>query len=91
MRLFQGVLTIRAESLTGARLLVAPESEGVSVGCCEVLGWAFTDEVLIRWKGTDLLMWNATTGTLLRVSTLPGRQREPAIVGSAATSVAIAP
>ncbi|MFW5469963.1 sigma factor-like helix-turn-helix DNA-binding protein [Knoellia sp. CPCC 206435] len=91
MRLFQGVLTLDARQLTGARLLVAPGSEGVAVGCCEVLGWAYKDEILVRWRITDLLMWNARTGALLRVSTLPGRQQEPPVLGSPAASVAIAP
>jgi hypothetical protein len=91
MRLFQGVFTIDAASLGAPRLLVAPDSEGVSVGCCEVLGWAYRDEVLLRWQGTELLMWNALTGALRHVSALPGRQQDPPVVGSAATSVAIAP
>ncbi|KGN38383.1 hypothetical protein, partial [Knoellia aerolata] len=90
-RLFQGVLTLDAESLARGRLLVAPESEGVRVGCCEVLGWAYLDEVLVRWRDTDLLTWNARTGALRRVSTLPGRQQDPPIVDSAAWSVALAP
>lgn len=90
-RLSQGVFTIDASSLGAARLLVAPESEGAAAGCCEVLGWAYRDEVLVRWRITDLLMWNARTGSLQRVATLPGRQQEPPVTGSAATSVAIAP
>jgi RNA polymerase sigma factor (sigma-70 family) len=91
MRLFQGVLTLDARQLTGARLLVAPGSEGVAVGCCEVLGWAYKDEILVRWRVTDLLMWNARTGALLRVATLPGQPRDPPVVGSPAAAVAIAP
>jgi len=91
-RLFQGVLALPGDEGTGggaARLLVAPMSEGVAVGCCEVLGWAYRDEVLVRWRTTDLLSWNSTTGGLVRVSTLPGR--DGSAPGTPAVSVALAP
>jgi hypothetical protein len=71
------------------RLLIAPLSEGVSVGCCEVLGWAYRDEVLVRWRTTELLLWNASTGALVRVATLPGR--DGSAPGTPAVSVALAP
>lgn len=104
-RLFQGVLALPGAGKdpgTGSgessgvgrdggapRLLVAPLSEGVSVGCCEVLGWAYNDQVLVRWRTTHLLSWDAATGNLVRVSTLPGRDgTEP---GTPAVSVALAP
>lgn len=89
-RLFQGVLTIDADRMTATRLLVAPQSEGMSRGCCEVLGWAYTDQVLVRWNTTQLLVWQMSTGSLRRVAVLPSRQEEPP-AGSAAVSVAIAP
>ncbi|MFW5471756.1 hypothetical protein ACOCJ5_00450 [Knoellia sp. CPCC 206450] len=96
-RLFQGVLALPgteggADGVAdgGApRLLIAPLSEGVSVGCCEVLGWAYRDEVLVRWRTTELLSWNATTGALLRVATLPGR--DGSAPGTPAATVALAP
>ncbi|GGB69149.1 RNA polymerase subunit sigma-70 [Knoellia flava TL1] len=100
-RLFQGVLALPGEGTatdegsveatdgSAPRLLVAPLSEGVSVGCCEVLGWAYNDQVLVRWRTTHLLSWNASTGSLVRVSTLPGRGGSAP--GTAAVSVAIAP
>lgn len=88
---FQGVLSIDATNPGSARLLVAPGSDEFSVGCCEVLAWAFQDDVLLRWQETHLLMWNARSGALLRVSTLPGAQQEPPVVGSPGQSVAIAP
>ena len=92
-RLFQGVLVLPGvdEGADGAtaRLLVAPLSEGVSVGCCEVLGWAYRDEVLVRWRTSDLLSWNTATGTLVRVARLPGR--DGSAPGTPAVSVAIAP
>lgn len=89
--LSQGVLALDGRTPTEARLLVAPGSEGAAVECCEVLGWAFKDEVLVRWRITDLLMWNARTGALLRVSTLPGPAQDPPVIGTAAASVALAP
>lgn len=88
--LFQGVFTVDSVEMGSARLLVAPGSEGVSVGCCEVLGWAYNDQVLIRWNGPDLLAWDVRSGSLRRVSTLPTRQEEPP-PGSAAAAVALAP
>ncbi|WP_404382086.1 sigma-70 family RNA polymerase sigma factor [Knoellia locipacati] len=91
--LFQGVFAAAvAESVT-PRLLIAPGSEGVAVGCCEVLGWVYRDQVLVRWNTTDLLAWNTSTGALLKVATLPGaRGRQgPPVPGSPANSVAIAP
>lgn len=89
-RLFQGVFTVDSLGMTSARLLIAPGSEGVATGCCEVLGWAYTDQILIRWNSRDLLAWDVRTGGLRRVSTLPGSQ-EAAVVGAPARVVALAP
>lgn len=88
--LFQGVFAAGDETVT-PRLLIAPGSEGVSVGCCEVLGWAYRDEVLVRWHTTHLLMWKTSTGALRRVSTLPDGPGEVAVPGSPAAPVALAP
>ncbi|WP_353953453.1 sigma factor-like helix-turn-helix DNA-binding protein [Knoellia sp. S7-12] len=90
LRLFQGVFTIDSSTMAQARLLLAPGSEGVATGCCEVLGWAFNDQVLIRWKGRDLLAWNVRTGALTRVSTLPV-SGEGSPLGRAGLAVALAP
>ena len=90
VRLFQGIFTVDSDGMTSARLLVAPGSEGVATGCCEVLGWAYNDQVLIRWNGRDLLAWDVRTGALHRVSTLPG-SRENRALGTAARAVALAP
>jgi len=89
-RLFQGVFTVDSDGMTSPRLLIAPGSEGVSAGCCEVLGWAYKDQVLIRWNSRDLLAWDVDSGGLRRVSTLPGSQ-ERAVIGASATAVALAP
>ncbi|GAA4124494.1 hypothetical protein GCM10022415_30600 [Knoellia locipacati] len=88
--LFQGVYAAAADDSVTPRLLISPESEGVTLGCCEVLGWVYRDQVLVRWHTTDLLSWNTTTGALLRVATLPGAEERP-VPGSPAESVAIAP
>jgi len=88
--LFQGVYAAAADDSVTARLLISPGSEGVALGCCEVLGWVYRDQVLVRWHTTDLLSWNTTTGTLLRVATLPGVEERP-VQGGPAESVAIAP
>ncbi|MFC7489098.1 MULTISPECIES: sigma factor-like helix-turn-helix DNA-binding protein [unclassified Knoellia] len=89
-RLFQGVFTVDTEDMGSARLLIAPGSEGVAKGCCEVLGWAYNDQVLIRWNARDLLAWDVGSGGLRRVSTLPGSQ-EQAVIGASAAAVALAP
>ena len=88
--LFQGVFAASADDSVTPRLLVSPESEGVALGCCEVLGWVYRDQVLVRWHTTELLSWNTTTGALLRVATLPGVEERP-VQGGPAESVAIAP
>lgn len=90
MRVFQGVFTVDTAGMTSARLLIAPGSEGVSTGCCEVLGWAYKDQVLVRWNRTDLLAWDVRTGGLRRVSILPG-SRAAAVTGAPAAVVALAP
>lgn len=89
MRLFQGIFTVNSAGMTSPRLLIAPGSEGVSNGCCEVLGWAYKDQILIRWNRRDLLAWNVRTGGLRRVSILPGAQA--AVTGAPASVVALAP
>ncbi|KGN34987.1 hypothetical protein N802_00505 [Knoellia sinensis KCTC 19936] len=89
-RLFQGVFTVDPERPSTARLLLAPNSEGLAVGCCDVLGWVYRDHVLVRWHGTALLVWDTVTGVIHRVATLPSLQDDP-VPGSAAASVAIAP
>ncbi|CAN7403755.1 sigma factor-like helix-turn-helix DNA-binding protein [Knoellia sp. LjRoot47] len=88
--LFQGVFAAAADDAVTPRLLIAPGSQGASVGCCEVLGWVYRDQVLVRWNTTDLLTWNTTTGALLRVATLPAASDRP-VPGSPADAVAIAP
>jgi len=88
--LFQGVFTVDSAGMASARLLLAPGGEEVSTGCCEVLGWGFKDQILIRWNGRDLLAWDVRTGGLQRVSTLPG-PREQVVTGASAAVVALAP
>lgn len=90
-RLFQGVFAVDSIDMTSARLLLAPGSEGVSAGCCEVLGWAYNDQVLIRWNSRHLLAWNAVSGALTRVSTLPDSSTEGSPLGRAGRTVALAP
>lgn len=87
---YQGIFTVDSDDVTSARLLIAPASEGVATGCCEVLGWAYTDQILIRWNSRDLLAWDVRTGGLRRVSTLPGSQ-DAAVTGRPARVVALAP
>lgn len=89
-KLFQGVFAVDRDGVTSARLLLAPGTEGVSLGCCEVLGWAYNDQVLIRWNSRDLLAWNVGTGALNRVSTLPVSD-EGSPMGRAGLTVALAP
>ncbi len=100
--LFQGVFAAAEGESATPRLLIAPASHGVALGCCEVLGWVYRDQVLVRWNTTDLLAWNTTTGALLKVATLPGTHGAqgaqgrsgppvPPVPGSPADSVAIAP
>lgn len=89
-KLFQGVFAVDRDGMTSARLLLAPGTEGVSLGCCEVLGWAYNDQVLIRWNGRDLLAWNVGTGRLTRVSTLPV-SAEGSPLGRPGLTVALAP
>ncbi|MFC7488194.1 sigma factor-like helix-turn-helix DNA-binding protein [Knoellia sp. CPCC 206453] len=89
-KLFQGVFAVDRDGVTSARLLLAPGSEGMVLGCCEVLGWAYNDQVLIRWNGRDLLAWNVGTGALTRVSTLPDSD-EGSPLGRAGLTVALAP
>lgn len=86
----QGIFTVDSDDVTSARLLIAPASEGVATGCCEVLGWAYTDQILIRWNSRDLLAWDVRSGGLRRVSTLPGSQ-DAAVTGRPARAVALAP
>lgn len=90
VKALQGIFAVDSDGRTSARLLLAPGTDGSANGCCEVLGWAFNDQVLIRWYGRDLLAWNVDTGALSRVSTLP----EPAQgspLGRAGLTVALAP
>lgn len=87
---FQGVFTTGTNEVQRARLLVAPGDDGESIGCCEVLGWAYNDWVLIRWNRVHLLAWHVPTGALTRVSTLPD-SRDASLTGSAAATVALAP
>ena len=89
-KLYQGVFAVDRDGMTSARLLLAPGSEGMALGCCEVLGWAYNDQVLIRWNGRDLLAWNVGTGALNRVSTLP-ESAEGSPMGRAGLTVALAP
>ncbi|EAP99461.1 putative RNA polymerase ECF-subfamily sigma factor [Janibacter sp. HTCC2649] len=89
-KLFQGVFAVDRDGVTSARLLLAPGTEGVSLGCCEVLGWAYNDQVLIRWNGRDLLAWNVGTGAVTRVSTLPDSD-EGSPMGKPGLTVALAP
>ncbi len=89
-KLFQGVFAVDRDGVTSARLLLAPGTEGMALGCCEVLGWAYNDQVLIRWNGRDLLAWNVGTGALNRVSTLP-ESDEGSPMGRAGLTVALAP
>ena len=86
----QGVFTIDVAQSGSPRMLVAPGGEGESLGCCEVLGWAFDDQVLLRWDGSQLLAWNVQTGVLSRVSSLPDPP-EGSPVGRAGLTVALAP
>ena len=87
---FQGILAATADRSVTPRLLISPGGDGSSVGCCEVLGWAYRDRVLVRWDTTELLSWDTATGELLRVATLPGLEA-PGPPGSPADSVALAP
>jgi len=86
----QGVFAIDVARTSPARILVAPGAEGEPIGCCEVLGWAFTDQVLIRWDRIHLLAWNVATGALSRVSSLPD-SGEGSPVGRPGLTVALAP
>ena len=87
---FQGVFTMDVRQAGPARMLLAPGGDNESLGCCEVLGWAYNDQVLIRWDQIHLLAWNVTTGVLSRVSSLPG-PAPGSPVGRAGLTVAIAP
>lgn len=89
-KVFQGVFAVNRDGMTSARLLLAPGTEGMALGCCEVLGWAYNDQVLIRWNGRDLLAWSVGTGVVTRVSTLPDSD-EGSPLGRAGLTVALAP
>jgi hypothetical protein len=86
----RGVFTIDVEQAGPARMLLAPGRPAESRACCEVLGWAFNDQVLIRWSRSQLLAWDVRTGGLSRVSSLPDPP-EGSPVGRPGLTVALAP
>lgn len=87
---YQGIFAVNGLSLSHPRMLVAPggpDEDGLSKGCCQVLGWAGESQALVRW-GDDILAWDVASGEVTRVSRLS--EFTPNF-GSRSYSLALAP